>query len=106
MRLRTKILLYLVGIHVILGGLALVALIERPWLLLAAELAFVVSVVVGVRLLRAFFVPLDLIRTGAELMRERDFTTHFREVGQTEMDELVSIYNRMIDQLREERRRV
>jgi nitrogen fixation/metabolism regulation signal transduction histidine kinase len=106
MKLRTKILLYLVGVHVILGGLALFALVDRPWLLLVAELVFVGSAIVGYRLLRAFIVPLELIRTGAELMRERDFTTHFREVGQSEMDELVSIYNRMIDQLREERRRV
>jgi len=106
MKLRTKILFYLIGVHVILGGLALLALIDRPWLLLAAEVVFVASAVLGYKLLRAFFVPLDLIRTGAELMRERDFTTHFREVGQTEMDELVSIYNRMIDRLREERRRV
>ncbi len=61
------------------------------------------SALVGYLLVRAFFVPLDLIRTGAELMRERDFTSHFREVGQPEMDALVRIYNRMIDRLREER---
>jgi len=48
-------------------------------------------------------VPLDLIRTGAELIGERDFTSQFREVGQPEMDALIRIYNRMIDRLREER---
>jgi len=106
MRLRVKILLYLVLVHLILGGLALFALLDRPWLLLVAEVVFVASAIAGWLLVRAFFVPLDLIRTGAELMRERDFTSHFREVGQTEMDELVRIYNRMIDQLREERRRL
>jgi signal transduction histidine kinase len=104
MSLRAKILVYLVLVHGILGGLALYALLDRPWLLLLAEAAFVASAIAGYLLVRAFFVPLDLIRTGAELMRERDFTTHFREVGQTEMDELVRIYNRMIDHLREERR--
>jgi len=106
MSLRGKILLYLIAIHLILGGLALFALIDRPPLLLAAEAVFVGSAVVGYRLVRAFFVPLDLIRTGAELMRERDFASHFREVGQAEMDALISIYNRMVDQLREERRRL
>ena len=103
MSLRAKILAYLVAIHLILGGLAFFALVDRPWMLLVAEAVFVASLVSGYLLIRAFFVPLDLIRTGAELMRERDFTSHFREVGQTEMDELVRIYNRMIDQLREER---
>jgi len=106
MSLRAKILAYLVLIHLVLGGLALFALVDRPWLLLVAEVVFVASAVTGYLLVRAFFVPLDLIHTGAELMRERDFTSHFREVGQTEMDELVRIYNRMIDQLREERLRL
>ena len=50
--------------------------------------------------------PLDLIRTGAELIEERDFTSKFLEVGQPEMDQLIRIYNRMIDQLREERTRL
>jgi two-component system nitrogen regulation sensor histidine kinase NtrY len=103
MSLRAKILGYLVVMHLALGGLALFALLDRPWALLAAEAVFVLSAVSGYLLIRAFFVPLQLIRTGAELMRERDFTSRFREVGQTEMDELVGIYNRMIDQLREER---
>jgi signal transduction histidine kinase len=104
MSLRAKILLYLIGIHAVLGGTALFALRGRPALLLLFELLFVGSVAVGYVLLRAFFVPLELIRTGAELMREQDFASHFREVGQHEMDELVRIYNRMIDRLREERR--
>jgi nitrogen fixation/metabolism regulation signal transduction histidine kinase len=54
-------------------------------------------------LVRAFFVPLDLIRTGAELMSERDFSSRFREVGQPEMDALIRIYNQMIERLRGER---
>ena len=61
------------------------------------------SIVFGVLLVRTFFVPLELIRTGAELIGERDFTSQFREVGQPEMDALIRIYNQMIDRLREER---
>jgi signal transduction histidine kinase len=37
------------------------------------------------------------------LISERDFTSHFAAVGQPEMDALVSVYNRMIDRLRDER---
>ena len=61
------------------------------------------SIVLGVLLVRSFFVPLELIRTGAELISERDFTSQFREVGQPEMDALIRIYNQMIERLREER---
>jgi nitrogen fixation/metabolism regulation signal transduction histidine kinase len=103
MSLRAKILAYLILIHLILGGIAVYALLDRPVLLLVAEGLFVTSAIIGYLLVRSFFVPLELIRTGAELIRDRDFSSHFRKVGQTEMDDLVEIYNRMVDQLREER---
>ena len=86
MSLRAKILLYLATIHVILGVIAVVVLRERPGLLLAMEVLFALSIATGWALVRALFVPLDLIRTGAELINERDFTSHFTEVGHPEMD--------------------
>lgn len=101
--LRTKIIAYLVSIHAVLAVISFVVLLEDPLWLLAVEGLFVLSVILGIFLLRAFFVPLELIRTGAELIGERDFTSQFREVGQPEMDSLIRIYNQMIDRLREER---
>ncbi len=103
MSLRAKIIVYLVLIHAVLAVISFVVLREEPLWLLAVEGLFILSVVLGFFLVRAFFVPLDLIRTGAELIGERDFTSQFREVGQPEMDALIRIYNRMIDRLREER---
>jgi PAS domain S-box-containing protein len=103
--LRTKLFLYLGAVHLALGIAAWTALRGRPWWTLAAELFFVLSVGAGVALLRAFFLPLDLIRGGTQLMEEQDFSTSFREVGQPEMDALVRVYNRMIARLREERLR-
>jgi len=103
MSLRAKILLYLVLIHAILAAISFVVLRENRLWLLAVEGLFVLSIVLGMLLVRAFFVPLELIRTGAELIGERDFTSQFREVGQPEMDALIRIYNQMIGRLREER---
>lgn len=103
---RAKVILYLVALHLVLGAVAFVALRGRPLWLLAAEGAFLGSIVLGVLLVRSFFVPLRLIRTGAELVAERDFTSTFRPVGQAEMDELIRVYNRMIGRLRSERLRV
>lgn len=105
MSLRTKLLLYLGAVHLALGVATWWALAGRPWWILAAELFFVLSIAAGVALLRAFFLPLDLIRGGTQLMEEQDFSTSFREVGQPEMDALVRVYNRMIVRLREERLR-
>ncbi len=103
MRLRTKIIAYVIALHVILAAAAVGILVERPVLLFAVEAVFVLSIAISVRLVRGLFVPLDLIETGAELIAERDFTSRFVAVGQPEMDTLIEVYNRMIDRLRDER---
>jgi signal transduction histidine kinase len=104
--LRGKIVTYLVLIHFIWAGVAVFVFFDNRVWLLAVEVFFVISIVCGVLLMKSFFVPLELIRTGAELIKERDFTCKFVEVGQTEMDQLIQVYNRMIDALREERTRL
>src|SRR5258705_9541553 len=104
--LRAKIVLYLLAIHAILGAVAVLALLERPLWLFAAEAAFALSAWLGVRLVRAFFVPLALIRPGAELIGEQDFSSTFLPVGQPEMDALIAVHNRMLARLRDERLRV
>ena len=106
MTLRTKILLYLLLIHAALLGMAFVAWRDDPPWLLLSEVLLVLSLVLGWRLARAFFVPLEMIRTGTELLQESDFTTRFVETRQSEMDGLIRVYNLMADTLREERFRV
>ena len=106
MSLRAKIIVYLVLIHAVLAVISVLVLRENRLWLLAVEGLFALSIIFGVLLVRTFFVPLELIRTGSELIGERDFTTQFREVGQPEMDSLIRIYNQMIDRLREERLRL
>jgi two-component system nitrogen regulation sensor histidine kinase NtrY len=103
MSLRAKLVTYLVALHVVLGAMAAFLLREQLDWLFAVEALFLVSVVIGVKLLRALFVPMDLIQTGAELIAERDFTTKFVPLGHPEMDSLIGVYNRMIDRLRDER---
>lgn len=103
MSLRTKLLLWFVVLHLLFAGVAVAVLLEHQFWLFGVELAFAVSLVVSYRLVNALFVPLELIRTGAELISERDFASRFVPVGQPELDRLIDIYNEMIDRLREER---
>lgn len=103
MTLRAKFIIYLVAVHLALAGIASFVLFQKPLFLFVIEGLLIASILIGWRLVNALFVPLDLIRTGAELISERDFTSHFAAVGQPEMDALVSVYNRMIDRLRDER---
>jgi len=103
MTLRTKLLLWFIVLHLVFAGLAVVVLVDHQDWLFAVEVTFVISIVISYRMVNALFVPMELIRTGAELISERDFTSRFVPVGQPEMDRLIEIYNAMIDRLRDER---
>ncbi|MHC2991338.1 histidine kinase [Pontibacter sp. HJ8] len=103
MSLRTKFILFAVVVHGLLAAMAYFLLKENKLLFLGMELLVLASVVITVQLYNAFFKPLNLIRAGIETIRDKDFSTKFVRVGQPELDELVDVYNRMIDQLRRER---
>lgn len=106
MTLHRKFILYLVLIHLVFAASAARFLVENRAFLLAVEAFFILSLICGIRLLQALFAPLDLIRTGTELIDESDFTCRFRALGQPEVDRLIQVYNKMIDHLREERVRL
>ncbi len=106
MSLRRKFILYLLFIHLAFAGTAIFLLWENRIWLLAVEAFFIISFILALRLFRALFQPLELIMTGAEFIKEKDFTSKLNEVGQSEMDKLIGVYNRMIDHLREERTRL
>ena len=103
MTLRARIVAWFVVLHLLLAAAGVFVLLKYPLWLFVVETLFIVSIVISYRLLRALFVPLDLIRTGAQLISDRDFTTRFVAIGQPEMDALIDVYNTMIDRLREER---
>lgn len=103
MTLRTKLITWFIVLHIALAASAIAFFQQNRILLFALEAGLVLSMSVSWALVRALFVPLGLISTGADLISERDFTSRFVPTGQPEMDRLVEIYNRMIDRLREER---
>lgn len=47
--------------------------------------------------------PLKSIESGMDLLREQDFSSRLRSVGQYEADGVVKIFNRMMEQLKHER---
>lgn len=104
--LRARLVAWAGLLHVGLAVLAVRAFRDDPWWLLACEAALVVSLLAGVALVRALFVPLELLTTGAELLREGDTTSRFARTGQPEIDALADVYNRMADRLRGERVRL
>ncbi len=106
MSLRLKFILYLVAVHLLFAGVAINLLMKHRIWLLAVEAVFIVSLYVGLRLIRQLFNTIELVNTGAQFIQDSDFTSRFSEVGQPELDRLIAVYNRMADHLREERTRM
>ncbi len=106
MTLRGRFVAYLVAVHAAFAALAIVLLIRQPYWLFAVELAFVVSLATGVRIGQRMFAHLGIAAEGTRLLEERQLTSRFRPVGQPEVDELIAVYNRMVDNLRAERTRL
>jgi len=104
--LRNKFILYLLLLHSVFTALALGVFFFYPRWLFLLEGFFLVSLFVGIRLVNSFFGTLELIQSGAQFIEEKDFTSHFQLVGQTEMDKLISVYNKMVDNLKDERVRL
>src|SRR5581483_7317452 len=103
MSLRLRFILYLIFIHLLFAGVAVYLLLDHRLWLLAVEAVFVVSLAIGYKLIKNLFGTIDLLQTGAQFISDSDFTSRFTELGQPEMDQLVHIYNKMVDHLREER---
>jgi nitrogen fixation/metabolism regulation signal transduction histidine kinase len=101
--LRWKFYLYLGFIHVVLAAVAVVFLMDHRLWFVALEGVLVLSLFTGIALVRAIFVPIDLVRSGVEFIAENEFSTKFREVKSPEIAALIQVYNQMISNLREER---
>lgn len=106
MSLRLKFIFYLVAVHLLFAGVAVYLLTKHRIWLLAVEAVFIISLYVGLRLIRQLFNTIELINTGAQFIQDSDFTSRFNEVGQPELDQLIVVYNHMADHLREERTRM
>ncbi len=104
--LQAQFILYLILTHLLFAGVAVYLLRQNRLWLFAIEAVFIISLVAGIKLIRALFGTLELINTGVQFIEDNDFTSRFREIGQPEMDRLIGVYNRMADSLREERTRM
>ena len=103
--LRTRFLMYITLLHLALVYLIFRWLFENKLLFIASEVFVLISIVVAIYLYRDFRKPIDFISAGIESIRDKDFTTKFVLTGKDEVDQLITVYNLMIDQLRKERTR-
>lgn len=90
-------------LHLAALALSFAVFQSKPWLFLCSELVIFFSAYQVWRLYQQFLSPFQLMLTGIEAIRDQDFSLKFVKTGQKEMDQLIEVYNAMIDQLRRER---
>ena len=103
MTLRLKFILFVVLIHAVLIALAAQLRTTNPALFIGSEVLLLISIVLTVQLYQGFVRPFQLIAAGTAAIQAKDFSMKFVPVGQREMDQLITVYNEMIDALRHER---
>lgn len=105
MNLKAKLWIWAALLYLVMG-LAAWQLwsIDRRWFLLA-EVMILVSMAVFWWFQNSWFRPIKAISEGVHLLEDQDFNTRLAKVGQPELDQLISVYNHMVDALRQERLR-
>ena len=103
MTLRTKFILFIALIHVLLIALSFYIFRSNKLLFIISETFIILSLFLSRSLYLELIAPLRLLMTGIDAIQDKDFNIKFLKTGKLEMDQLIEVYNKMIDQLREER---
>lgn len=103
MKLKTKYILYISVIHLIFLAITIVIFKHNKALFVICEAALIVSLILFISLFRAIFRPFKLLSSGVESISDKDFSMKILPVGQPELDNLINVFNKMIEQLRLER---
>ena len=106
--MKLKYLFYILAfVLVLLWGVVLTLVTEEyGWKFYVIEGIVTFSLFYLVYFYRKVVKPLNSIAGGMDLLRAQDFSSRLSSVGQRESDRIVSIFNRMMDQLKEERLRL
>ncbi|MES1215689.1 MAG: ATP-binding protein [Bacteroidota bacterium] len=105
MKLRTKYILFIAVLHLAALVLTYFIFAENKILFLVSEVVIIISIVLSWQLYRELLQPLKLLLQGTTAIKDRDFNVKFLTTGKYEMDQLIQVYNQMIDKLRTERTR-
>ena len=92
-------------LHLAALALSYFIFIENKIWFIVSETVIIVSIVISIQLYRQLIAPLKTLMQGVEAIKDRDFNVKFLSTGKHEMDQLIEVYNQMMDELRIERTR-
>lgn len=105
MTLKAKYILFIVILHLVFLGLSYLILERNKIIFIISEVLVIASVFISIALYKQLIQPLIYLREGINAIKDRDFSVKFLPTGKSEMDELIAVYNLMMDALRAERTR-
>src|SRR5450631_2053884 len=103
MKLQTKYILFVVIIHLVALVLSFVIFRDNKIFFIASEILILISIIITLQLYKELLQPLQTLMRGVEAIKEHDFNIKFVRTGKYEMDQLISVYNQMMEQLKLER---
>ncbi|BAU55110.1 sensor histidine kinase [Mucilaginibacter gotjawali] len=105
MKLRTKYILFVVILHLVALTLSWFIFAQNRIYFIISEVFIIISVIIAWQLYLQLLRPLKTLMQGVEAIKDRDFNVKFLSTGKHEMDQLIEVYNQMMDELRTERTR-
>ena len=106
MKLKSLFFILAFLLAVVWAVLLFIATKENGWRFYLIEGLITLSLFYLVYFYRKVIKPLNSIAGGMDLLRAQDFSSRLAPVGQREADRIVQVFNRMMDQLKEERLRL
>ncbi len=103
MKIRAKYIVFIAILHTVALVMSFFIFRDNKILFLCSELGILLSLALSWSLYNDFIRPIQFLAGGAEAIHDRDFNVKMIKTGAYEMDQLVEVYNQMIDQLRHER---
>jgi len=103
MKLRTKYLLFVIILHLIALVLTWFIFEQNKIYFIVSEVFIIISIIISWNLYLQLIRPLKSLMQGVNAIKDRDFNVKFLPTGKYEVDQLIDVYNQMIDHLRTER---
>lgn len=105
MSLKAKFWIWASVLYLIVALMGVQLLSIHYWYFFAAEGGVIISFFLLLWFYRSFLQPISDISDGVKMLEEQDFNSRLLPVGQPEIDNLTTVYNRMVEALRQERLR-
>lgn len=103
MKLRTKYILFVLIVHLIALVLSYFVFDKDKIFFIVSEVFVLISILIAWSLYYQLIQPLKSLMTGVDAIKDQDFNVKFLPTGSLEVDQLIGVYNQMMDTLREER---